>query len=201
MRRSSTLEVSTRRSRPARPRSWVHPQVRRVRSLGAITHALEPLDQAGSGSTPPRGAGDITDNDIMLAPPRTRSWSVQHQITRRARPAAEARGRRASCTTSSTSLPTTSGPPQGPPRARSGRGREGRAEVPRCSVSARARSSQARFVTDGRIVRGNARVWRGVGRSSPRTAISRCGRFRDDVREVATTTIAASPSAHFMILD
>jgi translation initiation factor IF-2 len=61
---------------------------------------------------------------------------------------------------------------------------EGRAEVRAVFGSGRNRVAGC-YVTEGRIVRGGARVYRG-GQIVATDRISSLRRFRDDVREVAT---------------
>jgi translation initiation factor IF-2 len=60
---------------------------------------------------------------------------------------------------------------------------EGRAEVRQVIRSGR-QAFAGSYVTDGRIVRGGARVWRG-GKVIATDRIESLRRFRDDVREVA----------------
>ena len=74
-------------------------------SLGAITHALEQLDQDEIRlNVLLEGAGDITDNDIMLAAASNAIVvGFNTKITDTARRAAEAEGSTSGSTTSSTS--------------------------------------------------------------------------------------------------
>ena len=62
---------------------------------------------------------------------------------------------------------------------------EGRAEVRQVFRVGKSTVIAGSFVTDGRIVRGSARVWRG-GKVIATDRIESLRRFRDDVREVAT---------------
>ena len=62
---------------------------------------------------------------------------------------------------------------------------EGRAEVRQIFRVGKSTVIAGSFVTDGRIVRGGARVWRG-GKVVATDKIESLRRFRDDVREVAT---------------
>jgi translation initiation factor IF-2 len=62
---------------------------------------------------------------------------------------------------------------------------EGRAEVRQVIRVGKNTVIAGSFVTDGRIVRGGARIWRG-GRVIATDRIESLRRFRDDVREVAT---------------
>ena len=61
---------------------------------------------------------------------------------------------------------------------------EGRAEVRQIFRVGKSTVIAGSFVTDGRIVRGGARVWRG-GKVIATDRIDSLRRFRDDVREVA----------------
>ena len=70
---------------------------------------------------------------------------------------------------------------------------EGRAEVRQIFRVGKSTVIAGSFVTDGRIVRGGARVWRG-GKVIATDRIESLRRFRDDVREVQRTTSAASAS-------
>ena len=60
---------------------------------------------------------------------------------------------------------------------------EGRAEVRQIFRVGKNTVIAGSFVTDGRIVRGQARVWRG-GKVIATDRIESLRRFRDDVREV-----------------
>ena len=62
---------------------------------------------------------------------------------------------------------------------------EGRAEVRQIFRVGKSTVIAGSYVTDGRIVRGGARVWRG-GKVIATDRIESLRRFRDDVREVAT---------------
>jgi translation initiation factor IF-2 len=62
---------------------------------------------------------------------------------------------------------------------------EGRAEVRQIFKVGKSTVIAGCYVTDGRIVRGGARVWRG-GQVIATDRIDSLRRFRDDVREVAT---------------
>jgi translation initiation factor IF-2 len=62
---------------------------------------------------------------------------------------------------------------------------EGRAEVRQIFRVGKNTVIAGCFVTDGRIVRGGARVWR-AGKIVATDRIESLRRFRDDVREVAT---------------
>ena len=118
-------------------------------SLGAITHALDQLstDEVRINVLH-EGAGDITDNDIMLAVASNAIVvGFNTKITDTAAPGGRGRGRRRpACTTSSTSSPTTSTPRSracsSPRSSRSSRA------APRC-----ARSSGSARNRDRRLVR------------------------------------------------
>ena len=62
---------------------------------------------------------------------------------------------------------------------------EGRAEVRQIIRVGKNTVIAGSYVTDGRIVRSNARIWRG-GKIIATDRIESLRRFRDDVREVAT---------------
>ena len=62
---------------------------------------------------------------------------------------------------------------------------EGRAEVRQIFRVGKSTVIAGSFVTDGRMVRGGARVWRN-GKVVATDRIESLRRFRDDVREVAT---------------
>jgi translation initiation factor IF-2 len=62
---------------------------------------------------------------------------------------------------------------------------EGRAEVRQVFKVGKSQVIAGSYVTDGRIVRGGARVWRG-GKIVVTDRIESLRRFRDDVREVQT---------------
>src|SRR5207247_8869017 len=62
---------------------------------------------------------------------------------------------------------------------------EGRAEVRQVIRIGKGTVIAGSYVTDGRIVRGGARIWRG-GKIIATDRIDSLRRFRDDVREVAT---------------
>ena len=68
---------------------------------------------------------------------------------------------------------------------------EGRAEVRQIFRVGKSTVIAGSYVTDGRIVRGGARVYRG-GKLVATDRIESLRRFRDDVREVARTSSAAS---------
>ena len=157
-------------------------------SLGAITHALEQLDQDEIRlNVLHEGAGDITDNDIMLA---TASNAIvvgfNTSITETARRSAEAEGVDVRLYDIIYKLTDDiEAALKGLLEPEQVEVVEGRAEVRQIFRVGKNTVIAGSFVTDGRIVRGNARVWRG-GKVIATDRIESLRRFRDDVREVAT---------------
>ena len=156
-------------------------------SLGAITHALEQLNQDEIRiNVLHEGAGDITDNDIMLA---SASDAIivgfNTKITDTARRAAEAEGVDVRLYDIIYKLTDDiSAALQGLLEPEVVEVVEGRAEVRQIFRVGKSTVIAGCFVTDGRIVRGGARVWRG-GMIVATDRIESLRRFRDDVREVA----------------
>ncbi|HKG58112.1 MAG TPA: translation initiation factor IF-2 [Candidatus Limnocylindrales bacterium] len=156
-------------------------------SLGAISHALEQLNQEEIRiNVLHEGAGDITDNDIMLA---TASNAIvvgfNTRITETARRAAEAEGVDVRLYDIIYKLTDDiDAALKGLLEPEIVEVIEGRAEVRQLIKVGRNTVIAGSFVTDGRIVRGGARVWRG-GRVIATDRIESLRRFRDDVREVA----------------
>jgi translation initiation factor IF-2 len=156
-------------------------------SLGAITHALDQLNQDEIRiNVLHEGAGDITDNDIMLA---SASDAIivgfNTKITETARRAAEAEGvdvRLYDIIYKLTDDITAA--LQGLLEPEVVEVVEGRAEVRQIFRVGKSTVIAGCFVTDGRIVRGGARVWRN-GKIIATDRIESLRRFRDDVREVA----------------
>ncbi|MFI5225223.1 MAG: translation initiation factor IF-2 [Candidatus Limnocylindrales bacterium] len=157
-------------------------------SLGAITHALEQI-----GSEEVRinvlhaAAGDITDNDIMLA---TASDAIvvgfSTKITETARRAAEAEGVDVRIYDIIYKLTDDiDAALKGLLEPEIVEVIEGRAEVRQVIRVGKNTVIAGSYVTDGRMVRGGARIWRG-GRVVATDRIESLRRFRDDVREVAT---------------
>ncbi len=155
-------------------------------SLGAITHALEQLDQDEIRlNVLLEGAGDITDNDIMLASASNAIVvGFNTKITETARRAAETEGVDVRLYDIIYKLTDDIG------AALKGLLEpvvievvEGRAEVRQIFRVGKSTVIAGSFVTDGRIVRGGARVWRG-GKVIATDKIESLRRFRDDVREV-----------------
>ena len=157
-------------------------------SIGAITHAL---DQLGSDEVKINvlleGAGDITDNDIMLA---TASNAIvvgfNTSITETARRAAESEGVDVRLYEIIYKLTDDiDAALRGMLEPEVVEVVEGRAEVRQIFRVGKSTVIAGCYVTDGRIVRnGGARVWRG-GKIIATDRIESLRRFRDDVREVA----------------
>ena len=166
-------------------------------SLGAITHALEQLDQDEIRiNVLHEGAGDITDNDIMLASASNAIVvGFNTKITDTARRAAEAEGVDVRLYDIIYKLTDDiEAALKGLLEPVVVEVVEGRAEVRQIFRVGKSTVIAGSFVTDGRIVRGGARVWRG-GKVIATDKIESLRRFRDDVREVARrTTSAASAS-------
>ncbi|MFL5719368.1 MAG: translation initiation factor IF-2, partial [Chloroflexota bacterium] len=157
-------------------------------SLGAITHALEQLDQDEIRlNVLLEGAGDITDNDIMLAAASNAIVvGFNTRITDTARRAAEAEGVDVRLYDIIYKLTDDVGAAlKGLLEPEIVEVVEGRAEVRQVIRVGKNTVIAGSFVTDGRIVRGgNARVWRS-GKVIATDRIESLRRFRDDVREVA----------------
>jgi translation initiation factor IF-2 len=157
-------------------------------SLGAITHALEQLDQDEIRlNVLHEGAGDITDNDIMLA---SASDAIivgfNTKITETARRAAEAEGVDVRLYDIIYKLTDDiDAALKGLLEPEVVEVVEGRAEVRQIFRVGKSTVIAGCFVTDGRIVRSGARVWR-AGKVIATDRIESLRRFRDDVREVAT---------------
>jgi translation initiation factor IF-2 len=155
-------------------------------SLGAITHALEQLDQEEIRlNVLLEGAGDITDNDIMLASASNAIVvGFNTKITDTARRAAEAEGVDVRLYDIIYKLTDDIGAAlKGLLEPVVVEVVEGRAEVRQIFRVGKSTVIAGSFVTDGRIVRGGARVWRG-GKVIATDKIESLRRFRDDVREV-----------------
>ena len=155
-------------------------------SLGAITHALEQLDQDEVRiNVLHEAAGDITDNDIMLA---TASDAIivgfSTRITETARRAAEAEGVDVRMYDIIYKLTDDiEAALKGLLEPVVVEVVEGRAEVRQVIRVGKNTQIAGSYVTDGRIVRGGARIWRG-GKVIATDRIESLRRFRDDVREV-----------------
>ncbi|MEX2183276.1 MAG: translation initiation factor IF-2, partial [Chloroflexota bacterium] len=155
-------------------------------SLGAITHALEQLDQGEVRlNVLHEAAGDITDNDIMLA---TASNAIvvgfSTGITDTARRAAEAEGVDVRLYDIIYKLTDDiEAALKGLLEPEIVEIVEGRAEVRQVIKVGKSTQIAGSYVTDGRIVRGGARIWRS-GKVIATDRIESLRRFRDDVREV-----------------
>ena len=155
-------------------------------SLGAITHALEQLDQDEIRvNVLLEGAGDITDNDIMLAAASDAIViGFNTKITETARRAAESEGVDVRLYDIIYKLTDdVEAALKGLLEPEVVEVVEGRAEVRQICRVGKNTVIAGSFVTDGRIVRGQARVWRG-GKVIATDRIESLRRFRDDVREV-----------------
>jgi translation initiation factor IF-2 len=156
-------------------------------SLGAITHALDQLstDEVRINVLH-EGAGDVTDNDILLASASNAIVvAFNSGITETARRAAESEGvdvRQYDIIYKLTD--DIDAALKGLLEPEVVEVIEGRAEVRQVISVGRNQKIAGSFVTDGRIVRGGARVWRG-GKVIATDRIESLRRFRDDVREVA----------------
>jgi translation initiation factor IF-2 len=155
-------------------------------SLGAITHALDQLNQEEIRiNVLHEGAGDITDNDIMLA---SASDAIivgfNTKITETARRAAESEGVDVRLYDIIYKLTDDiSAALQGLLEPEIVEVVEGRAEVRQIFRVGKSTVIAGAFVTDGRIIRSGARVWRN-GKVVATDRIESLRRFRDDVREV-----------------
>ena len=156
-------------------------------SLGAITHALEQLDQDEIRlNVLLEGAGDITDNDIMLAAASNAIVvGFNTKITDTARRAAEVEGVDVRLYDIIYKLTDdVEAALKGLLEPEIVEVVEGRAEVRQIIRVGKNTVIAGSFVTDGRIVRGgNARVWRS-SKVIATDRIESLRRFRDDVREV-----------------
>ncbi|HYO43746.1 MAG TPA: translation initiation factor IF-2 [Candidatus Limnocylindrales bacterium] len=157
-------------------------------SLGAITHALQQLsDDEVKINVLLEAAGDITDNDIMLA---TASNAIvvgfSTGITETARRAAEAEGVDVRLYDIIYKLTDDiDAALKGMLEPEIVEVIEGRAEVRQIFKVGKSTVIAGCFVVDGRIVRnGQARVYRG-GKLIATDKLDSLRRFRDDVREVS----------------
>jgi translation initiation factor IF-2 len=156
-------------------------------SLGAISHALEQLDKDEIRlNILLEGAGDITDNDIMLAAASNAIVvGFNTKITETARRAAESEGVDVRLYDIIYKLTDdVDAALRGLLEPEIVEVVEGRAEVRQVIQVGKNTVIAGSFVTDGRIVRGgNARVWRS-SKVIATDRIESLRRFRDDVREV-----------------
>jgi translation initiation factor IF-2 len=158
-------------------------------SLGAITHALQQLStEEVRLNVLHEAAGDVTDNDIMLAAASNAIVvAFSTKVTDTARRAAEAEKvdvRQYDIIYKLTD--DISAALRGLLEPELKETVEGRAEVRKIFKVGKVAVIAGCYVTDGRIVRsGGARVWRG-GKIIITDKIESLRRMKDDVREVAT---------------
>jgi translation initiation factor IF-2 len=157
-------------------------------SLGAVVHALDQIqtDEVRINVLH-QGTGDITDNDINLA---SASDAIvvgfNTKVDPTARRTAEAEGVEVRLYDIIYKLTDEmEAALRGMLEPEEVEVVEGRAEVRQIFRVGRSTVVAGSYVTDGRIVRGGARVYRG-GRLVATDRIDSLRRFRDDVREVAT---------------
>jgi translation initiation factor IF-2 len=158
-------------------------------SLGAIKHALEQLstDEVRINVIH-EAAGDITDNDIMLASASNAIVvGFNTKVTETARRAGESEKVDVRLYDIIYKLTDDiSAALRGMLEPEMVETVEGRAEVRQIFRVGKSAVIAGCYVTDGRIVRGGgARIWRG-GKIIATDRIEGLRRFRDDVREVAT---------------
>jgi len=157
-------------------------------SLGAITHALEQLSTDDVRiNVLHEAAGDVTDNDIMLAAASDAIVvGFSTKVTETARRAAEAEGVDIRLYDIIYKLTDDiDAALKGLLEPEIVEVVEGRAEVRQVIRVGKNTVIAGSYVTDGRIIRSNARIWRG-GKIIATDRIESLRRFRDDVREVAT---------------
>ena len=157
-------------------------------SIGAITHALEQLNGEDVRlNVLHEAAGEITDNDIMLAAASNAIVvGFNTRLTETARRSADAEGvdiRQYDIIYKLTD--DIDAALKGLLEPVIVEGIEGRAEVRQVIKVGKNTVIAGSFVTDGRIIRGGARVWRS-GKVIATDRIESLRRFRDDVREVAS---------------
>ena len=157
-------------------------------SLGAIVHALDQLsaDEVRINVLH-QAAGDITDNDVNLAAASNAIVvGFNTKITETARRAAEAEGVDVRLYDIIYKLTDDiDAALKGLLEPEVIEVIEGRAEIRQVFRVGKSTVIAGSYVTDGRIVRGGARVYRG-GKVVATDRIESLRRFRDDVREVAT---------------
>jgi len=157
-------------------------------SLGAIVHALDQLQSDEVKINVLRqGAGDITDNDILVA---SASDAVvvgfNTKLDPAARRTAEAEGVEVRLYDIIYRLTEDMDAAlKGLLEPEEREVVEGRAEVRQIFRSGKSTVIAGSYVTDGRMVRGGARVYRG-GKLIVTDRVESLRRFRDDVREVQT---------------
>jgi translation initiation factor IF-2 len=157
-------------------------------SLGAIRHAVEQIatDEVHINILH-EGTGDITDNDVLLASASNAiivGFSVR--IGETARRAAEANGVDVRMYDIIYKLTDDlDAALKGLLEPELVETVEGRAEVRQIFRVGKSQVVAGSYVTEGRIVRGSARIYR-AGKLLATDRIVSLRRFRDDVREVAT---------------
>ena len=155
-------------------------------SLGAITHALGqlPTDEVKLNVLH-EGAGEISDNDILLASASNAIVvGFNTSITDTARRAAEDEGVDVRLYDIIYKLTDDiDAALKGLLEPEEVEIVEGRAEVRQVIRVGKNTVIAGSYVTDGRIIRGGARIWRG-GKVIATDRIESLRRFRDDVREV-----------------
>ena len=172
-------------------------------SIGAITHALEQLDQDEVRvNVLHEAAGDVTDNDIMLA---TASDAIvvafNTGVTETARRAAEDEGVDIRSYDIIYKLTDDiDAALKGLLEPEIIEVVEGRAEVRQVIRVGKNQVIAGSYVTDGRMVRGGARVWRS-GKVIATDRIESLRRFRDDVREVQANYECGIGLANFTDLE
>jgi translation initiation factor IF-2 len=157
-------------------------------SLGAIVHALDQIQtEEVRINVLHEGTGDITDNDILLA---SASDAIvvgfSTAVTPTARRTAEAEGVDIRLYDIIYKLTDDlDAALKGLLEPEEVEVTEGRAQVRQVFRVGKVQAIAGCYVTDGRIVRASARVYRG-GRVIVTDRIESLRRFRDDVREIAT---------------
>jgi translation initiation factor IF-2 len=157
-------------------------------SLGAISHSLEQLSTDDVRiNVLHEAAGDITDNDIMLAAASDAIVvGFNTKVTETARRAAESEGVDIRLYDIIYKLTDDiDAALKGLLEPEVVEVVEGRAEVRQVIRVGKNTVIAGSYVTDGRIIRSGARIWRG-GKIIATDRIESLRRFRDDVREVAT---------------
>ncbi|TME84391.1 MAG: translation initiation factor IF-2 [Chloroflexi bacterium] len=168
-------------------------------SLGAITHALDALstDEVRINVIH-EGAGDITDNDILLAAASDAIVvGFNTKLVDTARRTAESEGVDVRLYEIIYKLTDDiDAALKGLLEPEVVEAVEGRAEVRQVFRVGKNTVIAGCYVTEGHIIRGGARVWRG-GKVIATDRIESLRRFRDDVREVAANLECGIGLANF----
>ena len=168
-------------------------------SLGAITHALDALstDEVRINVIH-EGAGDITDNDILLAAASDAIVvGFNTKLVDTARRTAESEGVDVRLYDIIYKLTDDiDAALKGLLEPEVVEAVEGRAEVRQVFRVGKNTVIAGCYVTEGHIIRGGARVWRG-GKVIATDRIESLRRFRDDVREVAANLECGIGLANF----